>query len=293
MENERNSSSKVIIALLSVLLVASIYFNFKLGNDTTDLNSVLETTRIEKGRVLKNLYTLRANYNEIIKENSGLSEQLIIERNKINDLIAQVERYRGNVSSLIKYKSQYFALQNKMKVIMADYEGVKKENTKLYVQRDSIQVITDKVKKENESLAYENTKLNKAVEIASKLSILNLKSKAYKVKSSGKIVDTDKAKSANMLSITFTIAENQVAEKGERTYDVQIIDTKNNVIGNRKTDNYGSDVLTYSFKKTLNYDNKTLEVAEDLPISEIASGTYFVNIFDKGQLVSKTSFVLK
>ncbi len=51
--------------------------------------------------------------------------------------------------------------------------------------------------------------------------------------------------------------------------------------------------LTYSFVTNVKYENKTVQVTEDLPGKDFAKGTYFVNVFDKSELVSKTSFTLK
>jgi len=68
--------------------------------------------------------------------------------------------------------------------------------------------------------------LAKTVEIASKLSVLNLKTSAYKLKSSGKQIETDKASRVDVLKISFTIAENRVAKSGDKTYYVQVIDSK-------------------------------------------------------------------
>jgi hypothetical protein len=41
---------------------------------------------------------------------------------------------------------------------------------------------------------------------------------------------------------------------------------------------------------TVKYENKTVQVTENLP-KDFEKGTYFVNVFDKNQMVSKTSFV--
>ncbi|MBF6608336.1 MAG: hypothetical protein ITG00_06325, partial [Flavobacterium sp.] len=51
--------------------------------------------------------------------------------------------------------------------------------------------------------------------------------------------------------------------------------------------------LTYSFTTTVAYANQTVDVCELVGGSDFAKGTYFVNIFDKGTLVSKTSFDLR
>ena len=53
--------------------------------------------------------------------------------------------------------------------------------------------------------------------------------------------------------------------------------------------------LTYSFTTTVAYDNKAVDVCEflDGKGKDFEKGTYFVNIFDKSELVSKTSFSLR
>lgn len=61
----------------------------------------------------------------------------------------------------------------------------------------------------------------------------------------------------------------------------------------KKTENFGPKSLTYSFTTSVKYDNKTVDVSEDLAGKNFAKGTYFVNVYDKDELVSKTSFSLR
>jgi hypothetical protein len=49
-----------------------------------------------------------------------------------------------------------------------------------------------------------------------------------------------------MFKISFTIAENQIAKSGDKVYYVQVIDSKNNVLGDKKIIDFGADTLTYS-----------------------------------------------
>ncbi|MDG2431971.1 MAG: hypothetical protein P8M54_05875, partial [Flavobacterium sp.] len=184
-------------------------------------------------------------------------------------------------------------MQSNMKVLMQENEGLKKANVTLKTQRDSTVVVLSESKKYNETLVGQNEELSKVVEKAAKLTVLNTRGSAFKVRSSGKEISTDKASRADMLKISFTIAENQVAQSGTKAYYVQVIDSKNNVLGNKKSENFGDNSLTYSFMTNVNYENKTVNVTENLPGKDFAPGTYFVNIFDKGQLVSKTSFSLR
>lgn len=291
MENQKNNSSlKAIIAVLAVLLTGSLVYIFKISSDAEVVKTELTTTVSEKEAVMKDLQALKTTYDAAIAENTSMSEELIQERDKIVALMDELNQSKGDVS---KFKSQVAVLQNKLKVLMKENEGLKIANEKVTAQRDSTVVVLGESKKFNEVLVGQNEELAKTVEKGSKLTILNTKTAAYKLRSSGKQIETERARRADVLKVSFTIAENKIAKSGDKTYYIQVIDSQNNVVGDKKTENFGDNILTYSFKTTVTYQNKTVDVSEDLPGKDFAKGTYFINIFDNGELVSKTSFSLK
>ena len=294
MENQKSSSSlKVIVAILAILLVGSLVYIFKMTSDADVVKTELKTTLTEKESVMKDLEELKSTYDAAIAENTSMSDELIQERDKVVNLMSDLKKSKGDVASMSRYKAQFIALQGNMKVLMAENEGLKKQNTTLTTQRDSTAVVLGESKRYNEALVGQNEELAKAVEIGSKLTVLNTRGSAFKLRSSGKQIETDKASRAEGLSVSITVAENQIAKSGEKTYFVQVIDSKNNVLGDKKTENFGDNILTYSFLTNVNYENKTIQVSEDLKGKDFAKGTYFINIFDKDVLVSKTSFVLR
>ncbi|MBD0724836.1 hypothetical protein B6A10_06555 [Flavobacterium sp. L1I52] len=291
MENKQSSTSlKAVIAVLAVLLVGSLVYIFKLSSDTEKVQTVLTTTVSEKESVLKDLEELKATYDAAIAENTSMSDELIQERDKVVSLMAEVKKSKGDLSA---FKTKMNLLQNKLKALMAENEGLKNENTVVKAQRDSTAVVLNESKKFNEALVGQNDELAKVVEKGSKLTVLNIKSSAYKVRSSGKEIETEKARRTNMLKISFTIAGNEIAQSGDKTYYVQVIDSKNNVLGEKKNISFDGKDLTYSFTSTVKYENKTVQVSENLPGKDFQKGTYYVNVFDKGDLVSKSSFELK
>jgi hypothetical protein len=289
-QNNSNSSLKIIIGVLAVLLIGSLFYIYKISSDATQVQTELKTTMTEKESVMKDLQELKATYDAAIAENTSMSEELVKERDKVVNLINDVEKSKGSLS---KYKNEISKLQSNMKVLIAENDGLKKQNTTLTIQRDSTVVVLGESKKYNEVLVGQNEELSKTVEKGSKLSVLNMQTAAYKIRSSGKQVATDKAGRADVLKISFTIAENQIAKSGDKEYYVQVIDSKNNVLGDKQTVSFDEKTLTYSFISKVKYENKTVQVSEDLPGKEFAKGTYFVNVFDKSELVSKTSFTLK
>lgn len=289
-QNNSSSSLKVIIAILAILLVGSLVYIYKITTDAKQVQTELTKTVSEKDLVMKDLQDLKATYDAAIAENTSMSEELIKERDKVVSLMNDISKSKGDVS---KYKSQYLKLESNMKVLMAENETLKKQNTVLTTQRDSTIVVLGESKKYNEVLVGQNEELSKTVEKGSKLTVLNMKTAAYKIRSSGKQVETDRAGRVDVLRISFTIAENQIAKSGDKDYYVQVIDSKNNVLGNKQTVSFGEKSLTYSFITTVKYENKTVQVSQDLPGKDFAKGTYFVNVFDKDELVSKTNFTLR
>ncbi|RTY94959.1 hypothetical protein [Flavobacterium sp. GT3R68] len=294
MENQKsNSSLKAIIIVLALLLAGSLVYIYKVTSDANTTQLTLDSTKIEKANVMKDLEALKSTYDAAIAENTSMSDELIAEREKVVMLMADLQKSKGDAASMAKYKSQFFALQTKMKGLVQENDLLKKQNTTLTTERDSTVVVLGEAKKYNEVLVGQNEELAKTVEKGSKLSVLNLKTAAYKIRSSGKQIETEKAGRADVLKISFTIAENAIAKSEDKTYYVQVIDSKNNVLGDKKTESFGDKSLTYSFITTVKYENKSVQVTQDLPGKDFAKGTYFVNIFDKSELISKTSFTLK
>ena len=294
MQNQDNNSKlKAIIGVLAILLIGSLIYIFKLTSDAKTLQTTVTTVKSEKESVLKDLADLKTNYDAAIAENTTMSDELIAERDKVVKLMADLKASKGDNASLQKYKSQYKAMEQKMQNLMQEVAVLKKQNQTLTTNLDSTTVVLEDNKKYNQVLVGQNEQLAKTVELGSKLSITNLKTASYKVRSSGKQIATDRASSTDMLKVNFTIAENKIAKSGDKTYYVQVIDSKNNVLGDKATISFGETSLTYSFTTTVKYENKTVEVSEQLPGKDFAKGTYFVNVFDKGELVSKSSFSLK
>ena len=288
-----NSKLKAIILILVVLLVGSLIYIFKLTSDAHETQTTIVQVKSQKNDALKDLYELRSKYDAAVADSTLMADELIAERDKVEALIAEVKASKGDDASLKKYKDQYKQLEAKMKSLMKEVSAFKKKNQHLTTNLDSTKVVLDDSKKYNQVLAGQNEELAKTVEKGSKLTLTNLTTAAYKVKSSGKEIATYKASRADVLKVNFTIAENQIAKSGDKVYYVQVIDSKNNVLGDKATVTFDDTSLTYSFITTIKYENKTVNVSQLIKGKEFAKGTYYVNVFDKAELVSKSSFSLR
>lgn len=263
-------------------------YKMSTDNETTERQYISE-----KEDLMSQLQASKAQYDEAIASNTGLKSELEAERAKIAQLIEELEQSKGDVKSLQRFRDDYRRLKRDMDRLIAENNQLKQQNQALTVERDSIGNQLEESRRFNDTLVSQNENLSRTVEKASKLTITNLKTESYKERNSGKLVATDKASRVDKLRISFTIAGNEVAKAGTKMYYIQVIDSKNNVLGEKKTEIFGNYTLTYSFVTNADYENKTMEVSEILPGKDFSKGTYFVNVFDKDQVVATSSFTLR
>lgn len=292
-QNQKSSKLKTAVIILSLLLLGSVGYIIKMTLDNK--KEVTELTN-EKDNFQKQLEDNIAELKSAKSENAELdAERLkLIEKNE--ELLDKIKSAEADVAQLRRYKNDYFKLKKEQENLVAEIELLKEQNIALTSSLDSTSNALATELKFKDTLIMQNDKLAKTVQKGSKLSILNLNVQAVKERSSGKQIETDKARRADKLKVNFIIAENQIAESGDRKYYVQVIDSKNNILGDKETIQTGGEgmSLTYSFISTVKYENKTVEVNEEISGDNFEAGTYFVNVFnEKGENVSKTSFSLR
>lgn len=284
-----NFSQKIALVIISFLFAGSIAYNFKQSEKTKEILKIVEVTPKEKLKIIDQLESLKVSYTDAIDEKTTISNQLIIEKNKADDLIEKLKVTTNNNVQLLEYKKLYLQLSEKMKVLLKEVAELKNQNSTLTVERDDVQKKLEIAVSENDDLLHKNDELNKTVLTASKLVIINLKATAFKVSSQGKQTETNRAKKANVIKINFSLTENKVVKSGDKVFFIQIMDAKSDVLGDKKIINYRNSNLTYTASKILNYKNETVSTFLDVPVDRLNSGTYFVNVFYRGDLISKTS----
>ena len=294
MNNTNNNNFyKYLSGILGLLLIFSVAYNFKTVNKVETIEKNLASEIIDKNDALQKLNEIKTIYDQALIEKSELSSELEIEREKVNKLIGEIKNKNIDASTLARYESKIKDIENKMRSLILENDALKKANANLSIQVDSIGTELGASKEKNESLNNQNEELNTKIKRASKLVVTNLNAQPFKLKSSGKTVDTDKASRVNAIKVEFTIPRNELANSGEKLYFIQIIDPKNNVIGDKKEINFDNKLLVYSFPSKVNYKNETIKISEIIKGEDFVKGRYSVNIFDNGTQVSTEYFQLK
>lgn len=296
MENKsesNNRSLKVILGILALLLVATAFYTYTLYTDSAARKNELV---VEKDKFIKELNVMTEQYDIAIGDNEAANAKLVEARDRIQGLMDSLKVSDNNVKSLFRYKNRFFALKEEMDVLLAENDSLKVENALLAIVLDSTQLQLSESTVFNDSLLAQNTELADIVENAAVLSTAGLKGFGVIVRSSGKLIPTERARRADKIRVCFTVTKNVLVLSGDKEFFVQVLDPNNNVLGLNQEIQFEEKVLNYSLISKFNYESKNLNICEFIDArgdGKFAKGRYVINIFDENNLVSTSEFTLQ
>lgn len=284
-----NKSFKTVIVVLTLVLLSGLFYIYKRSDHS---RSVILTLQNQKAYTLKELRLSESKLNKVMVNNGNLSRQLVIERAKLKKLIAEYQKADVSESLNLKYQKKSQDLQNNVFFLMKELDRYKKKADSASVALAATKKTNDNLVSTNSDLKTQNKSLNTKIEGAAVLSYLDFKITPYKLKNSGKQIETDKASKADLLKLSFTIAENKLSKAKEKKYYIQVIDNVNNVLGERKTIFFGKKSLVYSIVSNVNYKNKSVTIDTEIPVSDLSKGMYYANVFDDSNMILSKNFDL-
>lgn len=251
--------------------------------------------RSEQKNILDSLNTLKIAYDEAILEKTALSKELELERKNVENLMAIIKVSNNPSAEQIKiYRNQLSDLNSALNSRVEEIRKLKSQNKNLLTEIESQNVVMYQQKAENDTLLLKQKKLESTLNDASKLYLSNFKAIALREKSSGTELETNKAKNAKKLKISFTVNGNALAKTGKRIFYIQVLDQKNTVLGDNKLIEFGNDkALVYSFIVSADFQGKSVSAYGILNADQFKKGTYFVNYFDKQEIMGSASVTLE
>ena len=214
-ETKSNNGLKVIAGLLAVVLLGTIIYTVSLYQDKKKTTTMLTQ---EKELVVEDLNSLKSEYDKAILESNATNEELVAARDNIAKYIDSVKTMKADLGTLRRYRNQVAILKKEREQLLAQVDSLTQSNTLIAMQRDSTFVELEKQTVFTDSLVVQNTQLADAVERGSALNLSTLTVDAVRERNSGKLVSTSRAKSTDKFKICFTVADNVIAEAGDREF---------------------------------------------------------------------------
>jgi len=293
-DTKSNNGLKVIAGLLGVVLLGTLILAYSLYQDKK--KTTLALTQ-ERDLVAEDLESLKSEYDKAILESNATNEELVAARDNIAKYIDSVKTMKSDIASLSRYRRQVSVLKAERERLMKQVDSLTQSNTLLAMQRDSTFVELEKQTIFNDSLVVQNTQLADAVERGSALNLSDFKIDAVRERNNGKLVSTQRARATDKFKVCFTIAENRIAQAGDREFFIEVLDPQGNVLGESfNTSNDDGASITYSKGTNFYYENGSLDVCDYInkPADNFQKGNYMVNVYDDGlKLLGTSKFALK
>ena len=116
MENQKNNNGlKAVILLLTLGLIGSLYYNFKLSNETNKLEADVKNVTTEKGNILKDLEEIE--FIETIGKTNDT--RYIIHKSKLttpleerNYLLSKKQEKQKQIETVLRYLEEFGEIDN-------------------------------------------------------------------------------------------------------------------------------------------------------------------------------------
>jgi hypothetical protein len=293
MESDNNSNKfKVLIGVLTLLLIGLAVYTVSLYNDSKNTVSGLEQQKMEIQSELESLIT---NYDEVIQNNELKDEDLLAARERIVMLLDSVKDSEANVALIGRYRAEIGKLKDERKKLFLKADSLIFANQRLEMQRDSTTNVLENTYLVVDSVNQQNIDMAETIRKGSAIKATDLRGEAVIIRKSGKVVDTRRSSRADKVRACFTLAPNSIAEKGDKLLFVQVINPRNNLLGDKELISFDEGDLTYSATTNVYYENDELDVCMLVNAAEddLIAGRYVINVFDGARIISTATMVLK
>ncbi|RZP12884.1 MAG: hypothetical protein EVA38_05720 [Flavobacteriales bacterium] len=289
---ENNNKFKVIAGVLALFLLVLAVYTGKLYNDNKDTITILKS---EKFDIESDLEHLIADYNQVIQDNEIKDKELIEAKKRIETLLVRVKDSEANIALIKRYRNEIGKLKDERTLLFKRADSLMAVNKLIVAERDNAFLELEETKKFADSISKKNLVLADKIKTGSVVQAINLKGSGVIIKNNGKIIDTQRSRRANKIRICFALAPNEIAEKEDKLLYIQVINPKNNLLGEREVLNFENGTLNYSISTKVFYEKEELDVCVLVNRKEedLLKGLYNINVFDGSTLIATSKMILK
>ncbi len=306
------SPNWIYLGIIVLLLGAGIYL-FLTKNRAEDENEELVN---QVATVSNDKATIETEYNDALKRLDEMKTQSVQMDSLLSTKNDELSAMKSKIESILKQKNlsaSQLAEANKLiaelKSKMTNYQqqitALKQENVELNEENKSLTEEKSQLTQEKQSLTEEKKGLEKTVELGSVLHASGIKMEAINNKKNlfgkEKEKETEKAKKADLIRISFDLDDNRISESGEKIIYICVYDPSGNVISANGTNSTkfklsdDSEKL-YTASKTIPYKQgeKVRGISTDWkPLANFSKGSYKVEIYNMGYKIGSEMVTLR
>jgi hypothetical protein len=280
-------TSLTIIKIASVVFgSAAIVFAVKYFDGVNQNYKLKETITLDKKNYSNELSEIFNRYDSAVLKNKKLlqlTQNTTITSIKNKDITLKEIYTADNFSD--HYQPKLIQKIDSLKALL------NKENQ----ERDALKNQVENLIVRNRELLKQSTNNETLAATARNLTATNVYANGIKIVSNN-IIETRRFSKTQQIKVCFTLLENNATIKGNKDIYIQIINPKKVILSKEEAfAEIGNNILQYSAKTNVYYDNDELDVCVfvDSNKKDIEKGDYEINILSGTKLIGSTVFALK
>ncbi len=289
---KKSNKTTIIIGVTAAILVVIIgYLYFQ---NKSEMQGYIDEMQEEKAILTYEYQDLATNFDSLQSNSDTLNIMLEQEREKIAQLIEEIQTVKATNSSKIReYKKQLTSMRRVLKSFVSQIDSLNQKNQELTEENIAYRKRVSSMQSSAEQLETEKEKLEQVVDIASKLETFNME--ASTVNANGR--KTTRLSRIDKIKICFTIQKNITAEVGEKEIFLRILRPDGALLFHSREDvfKYESDEIYFSSKRVIEYGGEEVDVCLYYKVDsgELTKGEYTADIFADERNIGTMTFTLK
>lgn len=253
-------------------------YQLELTGEFRDLEAQVDQYEAQQ-KYIKN-DTLVRQYNEAKQRVESLIKELKTEKRSNSENREKIKQLQAEISTLKDIVKHY----------LEEIRRLGEENSALKAEIEQVNARNEQLSTQVTAATASNERLTQTVAIAKKLNIIGLSLQGY----NGKGKAEKKLKKVQKLGVSFTVAPNNTAAPGNKTFYVRIISPEGTLVGGGPSFTIDGASVQSSASKVAEYDNSELRLTIYVGANTtLTPGSYIVEVFCDGNRLGKTSTELR
>lgn len=312
--NKSRAGAWILITIIALLAAGALGWMYAKESEAYK-NCQIENTQLEKEKAEMNealsgyidvttedlktdFQNMLDTYDQLIEKDASKADSLNAQKDRINELMDELKDTRNrSYSQISRLKKENEQLRGIMKNYLYTIDSLNTLNVNLTSELDKKSNQLSQTETERDNLKTQAERNAELLTKGAKLNAFNFNSAALRYRINGNTHEVNRAGRTDVISCTFTIGENTIAETGDKMIYMQVTNPNGQVIfskPNNIVDVSGKEIV-FTDKREINYQGQQIDmtIVHNLQGDEIPSGNYAIKIFADGALIGKDSFTLK
>jgi len=286
----------VVVVLIAILaLLAWLYLSTR-----SRLGNMIEEKEKQKVELQYELDSLINEHNEMKEEYGSLSDSLYSQDSVIQANAAEIRKLLDTQYEFYKVKKKLDRLRVISQGYLKQMDSLYNVNKELRAENEQIRSSYRQEQEKSSTLLKDKEALTERVSQAAVLKAYRIT--AVGVRGSGdKERITNKARRLEKVKVCFTLGENSLLAAGQKNIYIRIAGPDKAILTRGVGDDYSfsfkGEVLQYSIKHVINYQNKAIDICEywvkRSTKDELLTGSYVVSVYADNFEIGQSTFVLE